>query len=920
LRKRHFSDNAVNRPLNLRCSIISGEIMALTIGSQLGSHEITALLGKGGMGEVYRARDLKLKREVAIKILPEEFSRDPERISRFQREAELLASLNHPNIAAIYDVEEANNSRFLVLELIEGETLADRLRRGPLPVDEALHIARSICEALEAAHEKGVIHRDLKPANVKVTTDGQVKVLDFGLAKAVENAPDSALLANSPTMLSGTMGGMILGTAAYMSPEQANGKIADRRSDIWSFGAVLYEMLSGKRAFAGESVSDTLASVLKLDPDWNAVPQDTPASIRKLTRRCLTKDRKQRLQAIGEARICIDEALVGGMPVEAEGAAKTRLARLWPTLSVGALVMGALVGWAFTHFLQPTPEQRVYRFEINPPEGARFAFGFYSGGVSLSPDGRTIAFVATAKGKTSLWVRPLDGPAAREVAGTEGAGFPFWSPDSKSVGFFAGSKLQRFDLAGGTLQTICSECSGRSGAWSADGRILFGRFGSGLFQVAASGGAPAPFTTLDTALGESAHVWPQMLPGGKFLYYVGGTAEKPDTSSGIFAASLSKPNERVKLLNRAGTALYVAGPGGESYLIWRRNATAVAQKFDPSALKLTGDPIPLVTPVSSLFGQISVDISASGPLVYYSPSTSSQLTWFDRGGKPVGFVGEPIIPTTGRGFRISPNGHLIAANVSTDEVNSNLNSNLSLWLIDVERGVPTKFTAGIGGYPVWSPDSRTIIYTAGAPGYAFRKQVGVGGEQRFKQAPYQFVTDWSRDGRFVMGFEGPAGSHQSLWIRLASPDDAAPKPYTQATFSTSWGRFSPDTHWIAFVSDESGQSEVYVDAFPEPRGKVRISTHGGRFPAWNPNGGELFYVSPDYKLVSVALKVTADLVQVSTPKELFQVPALDPGSNPYDVAPDGQRFLVPAAAERIAAQPLKVIVNWTSFLKTGVAQ
>jgi hypothetical protein len=360
----------------------------------------------------------------------------------------------------------------------------------------------------------------------------------------------------------------------------------------------------------------------------------------------------------------------------------------------------------------------------------------------------------------------------------------------------------------------------------------------------------------------------------------------------------------------------VTRPGGEGYLIWRRNASAVAQKFDPSALKLTGDPIPLVTSVSSLFGQISLDISASGLLLYYSPTTLSQFTWFDRAGKPLGHVGEPTIPTTTRGFRISPDGHFIAANVSMAE----LTANLSLWLIDVERGVPTRFTTGIGSNPVWSPDGRTIIYTAGAPAYVLRKQIGVGSEQRITQAPYQYITDWSRDGRFLLGFEGPNGSHQSLWIRPASPDDATPKPYLQTTFNTSSGRFSPDTHWIAFVSNESGQSEIYIGAFPEPRRTIRISTRGGSFPAWNPNGHELFYVSPEYKLMSVSLKITADSIQASQPRELFQLPALDPGSNPYDVAPDGQRFLVPAAAERVAAQTLKVIVNWPVLLKTGVAQ
>jgi Tol biopolymer transport system component len=874
--------------------------MNLAPGTRFGLYEILAPIGAGGMGEVYRARDTKLKRDVALKVLPEAFVGDPSRMTRFQREAELLASLNHPNIAHIYGVEDCA----LAMELVEGSTLP-----CPFPIDTSLAYAKQIAEALEYAHERGVIHRDLKPANIKVTPEGMVKLLDFGLAKAIEEPGSTGDdPGNSPTLtLGATRVGVILGTAAYMSPEQASGKAADRRADIWSFGAVLYEMLSGKQAFAGESVSDTLASVLKLEPDWSTLPADTPESIRRLIRRCLTKDRKQRLQAIGEARICIDEWLanpVGATEVPRETKARHKF---W-AVAAATLILGLLGVWAFAHFRHPAADERVYRFEINPPEGAQFVFGFNGGGISLSPDGRTAAYVTTSNGRTSLWIRPLDGTTAREVAGTEGAGFPFWSPDSKSIGFFVGSKLQRVEMSGSTPQTICNQCPGRGGAWSTNGQILFGTLGAGLFQIAASGGTAAPFTTLDAADGETAHIWPQILPEGKFLYYAGGTTEKPETS-GIFAASLAKPGERVKLLSTLNNALYAPGPDGEGYLIWRRGDMVVGQEFDPSTLKLSGDARPLATTVSSWLGQVSVAVSGRGQMVYYPFNTLTQFTWLDRMGKAIGPVSEP---STTRGFRVSPDGRRFVASLVADHT--------SLWLIDVERGLATRFTTDNAIAPVWSPDGRTIIYTSGAPYYLFRKQAsGAESAQRVTQTPYQFIEDWSRDGRYLLGHEGSIGSRQTLWIRPASPDDGKPKPYIDTTFNTNMGRFSPDSHWIAFASDESGRPEVYIDAVPEPRGKVRISTHGGTYPAWGSSGRELFYVGADYKLMSVALKINGDSVEPSAPHELFQLPALDPGVNPYDVAPDG-RFLVPAPPQRSRAQPLIVIVNWPALLKEGAAK
>jgi serine/threonine protein kinase len=864
--------------------------MPLSVGDRLGPYEILAPIGAGGMGEVYRAGDTKLDRDVAIKVLPASFAQDPERLARFEREAKVLASLNHPNIAQIYGIED----RALVMELVPGESL-----KGPLSLETALSYARQIADALEAAHEKNIIHRDLKPANIMITPAGVVKVLDFGLA-AVSQPSDSSDPVNSPTLtISPTRAGMILGTAAYMSPEQARGKAVDKRADIWAFGVVLFEMLTGKPLFEGETVSDTLAQVLTKEPDFNRVP----FKVRRLLRSCLEKDPKRRLQAIGDMPLLLDAP---------ESEPSKRSSRWWKIAAVAALAVAALGGWEMARFRQPPADQRVLRFQIEPPGGGAFSFGANNIGIALSPDGRTAAYIASSSGTTRLWVRPLDDTAARVVSGTEGAGFPFWSPDSKSIAFVSENKLERVDLAGGAPLTICEAPIIRGGSWNSDGQIIFGTLTSGLFEVLASGGTPSPLKIPGAAGVNAAALWPQMLPGGRFLYFA--FSDKPEIT-GIYAASLAKPSEAVKLLSTDGNAVYAPAGNGRGYLLWLRGSTLVAQELDVAKLRMVGTPHPVADPVSKVVaGLMNASVSANGLLLYSSANPLIQFTWVDRTGKRLAGVGEPLDIGP---YRLSPDGRRLATT-------RNSGIGTDLWLMELERGVASRFTFESNSlWPVWSPDGRTILYAHfNPPGLVRKASSGAGGEgPTFTQPLGQVITptDWSRDGHFLV--YSYAGAQPGLWVLSLTPDgrpaaNEKPRRYTGGQFSASQGRFSPDTHWVAYQSDESGRSEIYADSFPDPRGKVQISTDGGSYPEWGPDGRELFYVSPDKKLMAANVKVGADSVEPSAPRELFPLPIVE--VNPYDVAPDGQRFLIPGTPQQ-AAQPLMVIVNWPALLNKGAA-
>jgi len=891
--------------------------MPLATGTRLGPYEIISPLGAGGMGEVYRARDSKLNRDVALKVLPDQFALDPDRLARFRREAQVLASLNHPNIAGIYGLEDAGGFGALVLELVEGPTLADRIAQGSIPLDAALPIARQIAEALEAAHERGIIHRDLKPANIKVRPDGTVKVLDFGLAKALEPSHGPADVSQSPTITSPAMTrmGVILGTAAYMSPEQAKGRAADKRSDVWAFGCVLYEMLTGKRAFGGDDVSDTMAFILTKDPDWIGLPANTPGSIRRLLRRCLEKDRTRRLADVADARIEIDEALtapdaeLAGVP----GVSRGRRERIaWSVAGVLAVLLVIALIPATLYIRRPVAEPLPTRFEIQtPPTSNPTSF-------ALSPDGRQLAFVATAEGAPRLWVRPLDQVTTQTLGGTEGASYPFWAPDGRAIGFFAGGKLKRIDLAGGTPQVLADAPSERGGTWNRDGVIVFAPAAfSPLMRVAATGGTPVAVTRL--VAGEGSHRWPQFLPDGRrFLFSMGFGRS---ATHGVYVGALAG-GEPTRVLE-AETAAQYAPPGA---LLLVRQGVLVALGFDETRGVVSGEPIPVAQAVGSDLGVArgTFSVSATGVLAHRAGGAElRQLVWVDRAGTVRGTVGPPDENALGNP-ELAPDGRRVA-------VQRSVQGNVDVWLIEVGRGVPSRFTfdASADGEPLWSPDGRRVGFrsTRSAAMDLFEKPAsGAADEQSLLvTAEPKTPLAFSPDGRLLLYVNQDPKTGADLWALPVgeSKGDRKPFPVVQTAFDEAAGQFSPDGRWLAYQSNESGPVEVYVRPFPGPGGKSQVSMAGGNQPRWRPDGKELFYVAPDGRLMAVSIGVGADkqTLETGAPVPLFAT-RLASGSGitgvvtkpQYAVAPDG-RFLMNVAVEEATGSPITVVLNWDAELK-----
>ena len=856
----------------------------MTAGDRLGPYEILAPVGAGGMGEVYKTRDTRLDRIVAIKISQEQFS------ERFECEARAVAALNHPHICQLFDV----GPNYLVMEFVEGEPL-----KGPLPVAKAVEYAGQILEALNAAHRKGIVHRDLKPANILLTKQG-IKLLDFGLAK------QSGPLDETDVTRALTQQGQIVGTLQYMSPEQLQGKEADARSDLFAFGCVLYEMLTGKQAFEGKSAASVIASILERDPaTLNLSPP-----LERVIQACLAKDPDHRFQNALDVKRDLVWAL------EQPSASRTDR-RAWIAVTVATLVIGALSGWAISHFLLASADVRVLRLQINPPPGGRFvvagATAFTFGGFTISPDSKTAAFVGRVNEKTALWVRPLDTGSARMLPGTEDASYPMWSPDSRSIAFIARNKVERVQIAGGPPSIISDTFGGsqlaRGGSWGGDGYIIFGVLNSGIFRVPASGGTPVQLTALDASRGEISHSYPQLLPDGRFLFTIRAIKREMD---GVYAASLAKPTERLKVLDSPGPiAAYVSSADGSEYLVWTRGGMLVAQHFNARTLKTLGQPLEMA---GSAEGPPPIfSVSGAGSLLYGSSRGLNEFMWFERSGRPLTQVGESQANFM---FRISPDGsHIIAQRGGTPISD--------LWLLDTSRGLASRLTAtaGTATHPVWSPDGRTILFDHLGTGTIIRKPSnGTGDESTVMQRPPSaHLTDWSGDGRWVMEYEIAPETNYDLWLLPVTLDGKRregdkPKPYLRTAFNERFGRFSPGlkTRWVAYQSDESGQYEIYIDAFPEPRGKIRISTAGGVFPEWSGTGGELFYMSPDFNLMAVALKEKGDSLEPSAPQKLFSIL---PGTymSPYQVSRDGQRFLVLSAEEQ-AAQPLNIIVNWPALL------
>ncbi len=890
--------------------------MSIAAGTELGSYEIKGAIGAGGMGEVYQAHDRKLGRNVAIKVLPEVFAHDADRLARFQREAKMLAALNHPNIATIYGLEQSNSTNYLVMELVSGETLAERIKRdGAVPVEEALTIAKQIAEALEAAHDKGIIHRDLKPANVKVTPEGKVKVLDFGLAKAFAGDVADSNPSQSPTLSAvATMQGVLLGTAAYMSPEQARGKSVDKRTDIWAFGCVLYELLTGKQAFEGETVTEILASVLKGEPDWRALPLATPAQIFGLLRRCLQKDKTVRLQAAGDARIEIHEALTAPAttePIVAQLRNRERLAWSLAAVLFVALVAALALG-AFAHFRSVLQDTQTTRFFVSPPENWNLALLSDSAGalrapLAVSPDGHRVAFVAAnAEGKYLVWVRSLDTLAAQALAGTDDAVAPFWSPDSSSLGFFAGGKLKKIEVSGGPPITLCDAVRPAGGTWSRDGVIVFGpAYATALQKVSASGGVPTAATTLGQ--GEISHWRPFFLPDGRHFLY------RAVTNSGggpIYVASLDSTERKLLFNSDSNNVVYTPG-----HLIFLRETTLMAQPFDGRRLVLTGDAFPIAEQIQTL-GSPPIGVfsaSENGVLAYLTGSgaAGSPLVWVDRTGKQIGVLGDSAAYSD---LELSPDGKRASVSIPDQT------GRRDVWLYDVARGLRTRYTFGptMAQTSIWSPDGSRIVFNSNRKGrYDLYQKAssGAGADEVLVEDNLdKYPTSWSPDGQFILYSQpgGPAGT-ASVFV-LPVSGDRKPHPFLQTPFNETEGQFSPDGKWVTYVSNESGRNEVYVAPFSGPGGKWQISTAGGSFPRWRHDGTEIFYVAPDNKLTAAAVNGKGSSFEVGAVKPLFQMRTTG-ARYEYAVSADGQRFLINTFPEQAASAPITVVVNWTAGLK-----
>ncbi len=902
--------------------------MSLVAGTKLGPYEIISPLGAGGMGEVYRARDLKLARDVALKVIPAEFANDPNRMARFSREAQVLASLNHPYIAHIYGLEDSSGVRALVMELVEGSTLAERLAESPLPLEEALSIAKQIAEALEYAHDRGIIHRDLKPANVKITPDGAAKVLDFGLAKALDESPAAEDITNSPTLTMGaTRAGVILGTAAYMSPEQARGKSADRRADIWAFGVVFYEMLTGKKLYSGETAQDTLAHVITKEPTWENLPASTPTPIRHLIERCLTKDPKFRLQAIGEARIIIERYLANPSASTSSierfttPQSASRSAVPWLVAGVCFIAMLSMLAWALSR--HNDSDEPVVATQILPPPGSSFSLygtvGF--GPPLLSPDGSKLAFVASdLDGRRKLWVRPLQSIVARALEGTEGASMQFWSPDSQNLGFFANGKMKRISAAGGSPLDL-ADVGGivlRGAAWGANDIILYSPTpASGLYKVSAnsSGVAPQPVTTLNQSRKEVSHRWPQFLPDGKhFLFYINSSIAE---NSATYLGSVDGSDP--KLIFRSNrVALYA--PSG--YLLFLREAVLMAQPFDPNSFQLSGDPAPLLNHVlggSAAFYAGNFSVSSVGGFLLYDGgdvnTANAHLSWYDRSGTQLanlGLSGEFESP------RISPDGKKLAVTV-IDPVTSAYD----IWIQDLEIGTKSRLTFERGSVnvaPTWSPDGRTIFFQSNMSGGIALYQMasdGSGNPALVSAEPSASlrVPRLSRDGRYLAFHkQSISGSPIEIWV-LPLLGDRKPFPVVQGHADSSVPDFSPDGKWLAYASLESGRNEIYVVPFGHPGAKHQVSTDGGDLPRWRADGRELFFLSPDNKMMSAEVVESENDFQTRQIQPLFQTHASTTASWGYDVSADGKKFIIETRDPQAGLGPVTLITNWPALLK-----
>jgi len=897
--------------------------MALASGTKLGPHEILSLIGAGGMGEVYKARDTRLDRIVAIKVLPAHLADNPDLRERFEREAKTIAGLNHPHICTLYDVGRQDGTDFLVMEYLEGETLATRLLKGPLPLDQVLRYAIEISDALDKAHRQGVTHRDLKPGNLMLTKSGS-KLLDFGLAKLKQDAaPAATPLSQLPTLSKNpTVEGTILGTLQYMAPEQVEGKTddIDPRTDIFSFGVLLYEMATGKKAFEGKSTASLFAKILEHHPPpISSLQPMTPPALDRIVKRCLAKEPDERWQSAGdlthELKWIAEGGSQTGMRVPVATGRKGPLSNARLAWSVAAVLLVAALAVGAVAYLRRAPEEaRAVRFFVSPPNGWNLAqrTAPTSGGapnpLAVSPDGQRVAFVAASSdGRQLLWVRSLDTLTAEPLAGTEGAARPFWSPDSRFLGFFADGKLRRIGVSGGPPIALCDAPDSRGGAWNRDGLIVFSPGAGALQKMPSAGGTPTPASVLGQ--GETRHSWPFFLPDSRhFLYH----ALQGQQSLGIYLASLDSTEQELLLDVDSGNVLYSRG-----HLLFLRETTLMAQPFDAQRLEPAGDAFPIAeqiqTQASPLVGVFSV--SENGVLAYQTGmgAAGTQLMWFDRAGKQIDVVGEPAAYGD---VELSPEGKW-----ATVSIPDRAGGTRDIWVVDVARGLRTRFTSGAAGEQnsIWSPDGSRVVFNSSrkGPWDLYQKASdGSGAEEVLLESNFsKFPTAWSPDGRSILVpiATGPTGSDRDLFV-LSLSGDRKLVPFLQTQFIETFAQFSPDGRWVAYQSNESGRYEVYVAPFPGPSGRRLVSNAGGTYARWRPDGTELFYLAADNKLMVAAVNGRGSSFEVGAVRPLFQTVASLGTRRPYDVSANGQRFLVNTLPEQTASAPITVVLNWTAAI------
>ena len=890
-------------------------------GESLAHYTIGDKLGEGGMGAVYRAVDGKLGREVAIKVLPEMLVGDEERLARFQREARMLASLNHPNIAAIYGIEEADGKPFLVLELVEGETLEERINKGPMPVAEVLTVAAQIATALEAAHGQGIIHRDLKPANVKLDPSGAVKVLDFGLAKAWEPSAASGsgahLLTASPTLTQNmTAAGVLLGTAGYMSPEQARGAEVDKRSDIWAFGGVLLEMLTGRRAFPGDTVTDVIASLVAREPEWEALPADTPRAMRRLLHRCLEKEADQRLHDIADARIEIEEtrkALESGTLEVEEVPAGRRAGRERLLMGIAALAVLMALGFGWMALQRPVDQAPVIRALVAPPEGMSFRTAPNGPGtVTVSPDGRSLAFAAAnAEGEFQLWVRELDELEPRPVQGSEEARYPFWSEDGRYLAFFDEDKLRKIEATGGPALHMADAPNGKGGDWNEDGIVLFApSHNSGIFKVSAAGGQAVEVTEIDREAGENSHRHPRFLPDGRHFVYLArlATTSTDDEVGARMYLGLLDSDLKVPLFESSHQAEVAA-----DHLWYVIEDTLMALPFDFEALDVAGEPFPVAEGVLAHSGAAFAyfSVNDSGVLAYHTGTAegaSSKLVWRDRDGREIGGLGDAASYFD---VALSNDGSKAVAGIEDDASGA-----LDLWIFDVERGVKTRFTFNPDEdqNPVWSPDDRRVAFASSHGGVrsVYVKTLGGAAEEELLYAHEGedvYPDAWSPDGRFMVLAVTKGTGDFNLWL-LPLDGEGTAEPLIETEFLEVWAEISSDGRWLAYMSDESGQNEIYVTPFPEVGRKWQVSSGGGEQPLWGDDGRRLWFHNNGV-LFEAEVDGSGDSFNIGAIEEMFDTDRRPILQEAYSITGDGERILVNTLtdASRLSSPPITLVTN-----------